>query len=121
MPTSGAYAFKRALKADAQGVIADENEIGVGEWAWQKRSIELGPPPDGEKKHYLLLLLRDPDCKELATLWRRFGTEVHGHDIDGRGNVTPSVWHRFPFGDPPTERCGFHTQPTVLQDFIDLR
>jgi len=119
VPTTGAYSFRRAQKAGPDGIIENENDIAIGEWAWNRRSIQIAEP--GDEKLYLLLLLRDPDCKELATLWRRFGSDVHGHDIDGQGNVTPSVWHRFPYGDPPIERCGFHTQPTKLLDFVDVR
>jgi hypothetical protein len=117
MPTTGAYQFRKAQKADARGVVPDENDIAVGEWGWEIRAIKL---EEGEK-HYLLLMLRDPDCKELCTLWRRFGTDVKGHDIDAQGNVTPSVFHQWPYGDPPRERCGFHTQPTKLLDFVDIR
>jgi len=41
--------------------------------------------------------------------------------FDAQGNVTPSVFHQWPYGDPPRERCGFHTQPTKLLDFVDIR
>jgi hypothetical protein len=115
MPTTGAYEFKRAEKS-VNGLIDDENKIGVGEWAWVDYSERAG---GGGK--YLLILMRDPDCKMLATLWRGFKDQVHGHDIDSHGNVSPSVLHNFPFGDPPVEMCGFHTQPTKLLDFVDLR
>lgn len=118
MPTTGAYEFKRAVKADAQGLIADENEIGVGEWAWVDYTDRVGDAGGGR---YLLILMRDPDCKMLATLWRRWNGEVHGHEIDGQGNVHPSVLHTWPYGDPPVESCGFHTQPKKLLDFVDLR
>ena len=118
MPTTGSYSFRRALLAGPNGLIANENDIAVGEWAWidytDRVASEVG-------KKYLLILMRDPDCKMLATLWRRFGDEVHGHDIDGQGNIHPSVLHNWPYGDPPVEHCGFHTQPTKLLDFVDLR
>ena len=115
MPTTGYYEFKRAAKA-VNGLIADENEIAVGEWAWVDYSERVG---GGGR--YLLILLRDPDCKTLCTLWRGFKDQVHGHDIDAGGNVSPSILHNWPYGDPPKENCGFHTQPTKLLDFVDLR
>jgi hypothetical protein len=121
MPTTGAYSFKRAAKANSKGVVADEKDIAVGEWAWICRTVDWEDAGEKKEKHYLLIYLRDPDCCELATLWRRFGTEIHGHDIDSQGNVHPSVLHNWPYGDPPVERCGFHTQPTKLLDFVDLR
>lgn len=116
MPTTGAYEFKRAAKADEKGMIADENDIAVGEWAWVDYSERVG---GGGK--YLLILIRDPDCKTLGTLWRGFKDQVHGHNVDSQGNVSPSVLHNWPYGDPPKEMCGFHTQPTKLLDFVDLR
>lgn len=119
MPVNGPYQFKRAAKADAQGVIADENEIGVDEWAWFRISIQSNKPA-AEMQH-LMLLIRDPDCKELATIWRRFGTDAKGHQIDGQGNVHPSILHTWPYGEPPVERCGFHSIPTRLLDFVDVR
>jgi hypothetical protein len=121
MPVNGAYNFKRAAKGDATGLVTDENHIGIGEWAWIKFRIECGENGVSDEKDYLLIYLRDPDCRELSTLWRRFGTAVKGHTIDGQGNVSPSVLHNFPYGDPPVERCGFHSIPTKLLDFVDLR
>lgn len=122
MPTTGSYSFKRAAKAGPDGVVSDENDIAVGEWAWIRMDLD-GDNQDGTKwkKDYLLIYIRDPDCKMLATLWRRFGEVSVGHDIDAQGNVHPSVLHQWPYGDPPFERCGFHTQPTKLLDFVDLR
>jgi len=121
MPTTGSYSFRRAAKADSTGVIENENDIGVGEWAWIRRPIKWTQDGVDLEKLWLLIYLRDPDCKTLCTLWRRLGTEVHGHDIDGQGNVHPSVLHNWPYGDPPAERCGFHSMPTKLLDFVDLR
>lgn len=121
MPTDGPYQFKRAAKS-VDGVVADENDIAVGEWAWIDRTTEL--EQDGAKaaKRTILIYLRDPDCKTLCTLWYRFGDgKPIGHDIDGQGNVWPSVHHKWPYGDPPVEQCGFHTHPTKLLDFVDLR
>jgi hypothetical protein len=115
VPTTGYYEFKRAAKA-VNGLIADENEIEVGEWAWVDYSLRVG---GGGK--YLLMLIRDPDCKTLSTLWRGFKDQVYGHNIAASGIVSPSILHNWPFGDPPKELCGFHTQPTKLLDFIDLR
>lgn len=119
MPVNGPYQFKRAVKADPQGVIADENEIGVDEWAWVRRTIPLDTP--GDEKHYLMLLIRDPDCRELATVWRRFGTDVQGHQIDGHGNIHPSILHTWKYGEEKREMCGFHSMPTKLIDFVDVR
>jgi hypothetical protein len=31
------------------------------------------------------------------------------------------VLHHWPYGDPPVERCGFHSIPTQLLDFVDIR
>jgi hypothetical protein len=98
------------------GLVSDEKDIAVGEWAWIDRTEELG----GDKRR-LFLYLRDPDCKTLATLYFQEGDVSHGHTIDVAGNVMPSVHHRWPYGNPPQERCGFHTQPTKLLDFVDLR
>jgi hypothetical protein len=121
MPTTGSYSFRRAAKAGPDGVVADENDIAVGEWAWIQFEIECDEGGLKTTKKYLLIYLRDPDCKTLCTLWRRFGEVSVGHDIDGQGNVSPSVLHNWPYGDPPTERCGFHTQPTKLLGFVDKR
>lgn len=112
MPVNGPYQFRRAAKSDARGMIDDENEIQVDEWAWVRR------PGDPE---FLMLLLRDPDCRMLATIWRRFGSDVKGHQIDAQGNVHPSILHTWLYGDPPAERCGFHSMPTRLLDFTDIR
>jgi hypothetical protein len=112
MPTSGAYEFKLAT-ASVNGVVADENSIQSGEWAWHDRGADEEP-----KRRYILLIC-DPDCKLPATLW--FPNVKNNHTIDAQGNVTPSVWHKMTDGDPPVERCGFHTQPTKLLGFVDLR
>ena len=117
MPTSGAYEFRRAAKADGSGLVVDENDIAVGEWAWIKKL-----PGGGQAAGVLLLYLRDPDCKELCTLWYRLdGDTQRGHTIDAQGNVSPSILHTWKYGDPPVERCGFHTSPTKLLDFVDKR
>lgn len=122
MPVNGPYNFKRAAKANAQGVVLKDEDIGVGEWAWIDRTQEWEDAGAKQSKRHLLIYLRDPDCKELCTVWRRFGDgKPQGHDIDGQGNVTPSVLHNWPFGDPPQERCGFHSIPTKLLDFVDIR
>lgn len=119
MPTTGAYDFKRAGKADSTGLIANEHDIGIGEWAWVDYTDRVGTETG---KRYLFILMRDPDCTLLSTLWSRFGDEVKSpFTIDAHGNINPSVWHKFQIGDPPVEKCGFHTQPTRLLDFVDLR
>lgn len=117
MPVNGPYVFKRAAKADVRGVIQDENDIAVDEWAW----IEKLPGGD-QSSRVLLIYLRDPDCKELCTLWYRLDGDVQrGHEIDAQGNVKPSVLHTWQYGEPKVERCGFHSSPTQLLDFVDLR
>jgi len=113
MPVNGPYNFKRAAKADARGVIENDDDIGVGEWAWVDREVS--------DVRLLMIYLRDPDCKTLCTVYRRFGKEASGHDLDGQGKLSPSVLHNWPFGDPPQERCGFHSMPTMLLDFVDIR
>lgn len=121
MTVNGAFEFRLAAKA-VGGVVADENDIAVGEWAWIDRTTEWEEASVKQRKRYLLIYLRDPDCKTLCTLWRRFGDGApQGHEIDAKGNVTPSVLHNWPYGDPPVERCGFHSQPTKLLNFVDLR
>lgn len=121
MPTTGSYEFKLAAKA-VNGIIADESEIAVGEWAWIDRTVDWTEDGVKHEKRHLLIYARDPDCKELCTLWRRLsGDQEHGHTIDAQGNISPSVLHHWPYGDPQQERCGFHTQPTRLLGFVDLR
>lgn len=122
MPVNGPYDFRRAVKAGPDGIVEDENDIAVGEWAWIRKIVDV--EEDGVKKPvlYLLIYLRDPDCKTLCTVWRRFGaTPAQGHDIDSGGKVVPSVLHNWPYGDPPTEKCGFHSSPTRLLGFVDVR
>jgi len=121
MPVNGPYDFKRAVKADARGVVQKDEDIGVGEWAWIDRTLDWSDGDVEHKKRVLMIYLRDPDCKTLCTVWRKFGDEVHGHDLDAAGNISPSVLHQWPYGDPPQERCGFHSMPTKLLDFVDLR
>ena len=110
MPTTGSYEFRRAAKS-VNGVVQSEMDIAPGEWAWHDRGADEEP-----KRRYILLLC-DPDCKMPSTLW----FQGKGHTIDAQGNVTPSVYHKWPYGDPPVEQCGFHTQPTKLLEFVDKR
>lgn len=105
MSTTGAYEFRLSVSAQA-GVVQDENKIDRGEWAWIDRTAA--------DRRWLSIYVRCPDCGFLATLWRSFGDEHHGHQIDANGNVSPSM-------GCPHNPCGFHTQPTLLQAFIDLR
>src|SRR5579871_500396 len=105
MSTSGAYSFL-AANAAVNGLIEDENKIEKGEWAWIIR---------GSKSLYA----RCPDCGELCTLWCNAEGKIRGHDIDGAGNVTPSVLHSWVYQG--VERCGFHTSPTKLLGFVDRR
>lgn len=122
MPVNGPYDFRLAVKA-VGGLISNENDIAVGEWAWIDRTTDFEDQGVPQTKRYLLIYARDPDCKTLCTVWRRFGDsgEPHGHQIDGHGNVTPSLLHNWPYGDPPSEKCGFHSYPTRLLGFVDLR
>jgi hypothetical protein len=110
MPTSGAYDFKLSPKA-IDGVIEDEMGMFPGEWAWH------WVPDVGFLAVYACCL----DCGNLMTLWRRLESDVHGHTIDGAGNINPSVLYSWMYGDPPVEMCGFHTWPTTLRSFVDLR
>jgi hypothetical protein len=107
MPTQGAYAFKLAPKAVDHQIPTDHLEyIEPGEWAWIKLDDQG-----------LCLFNRCPDCHHLATLWQN----GKGHTIDLEGNISPSVLHSVLWGDPPKQICGFHTQPTKLLGFKDLR
>lgn len=112
MPTSGAYDFKRAAKS-VNGVVQSELDIAPGEWAWHDRGADEEP-----RRRYILLIC-DPDCKLPSTLI--FPNVKANFTIDTQGNITPSVHHKWPYGDPPTECCGFHTQPTRLLDWVELR
>ncbi len=133
MPTTGSYQFKLAPKAIG-GIIQNEMEILPGEWAWIDRTVDYQAadlketaqaqaiPWKQQSDRWLMIYACCPDCKLPVTLYRRRGAgEGKGHDIDAQGNISPSVLHSYMFGDPPVERCGFHTQPTKLLDFIDLR
>lgn len=106
MPTSGAYEFKLAAKA-VNGCVPDDHleYMEKGEWAWVDRRKDYG----------WLLMHRCPDCGELGTLW----ANGKGHNIDANGNITPSVLHGYKVAG--VEKCGFHTQPTRLLNFIDRR
>lgn len=119
MPTTGYYEFKLAPRAKG-GLIEDENDILVGEWAWIDRTADYEGPDFKGTVRWLMIYARCPDCKELCTLYRRRGTgEAKGHNIDSQGNITPSVLHTFIYQG--VEKCGFHTQPTKLLGFMDLR
>jgi hypothetical protein len=119
MPTTGSYKFNLAKKAQG-GVIADENDIEKGEWAWIDRTADYKGADFQGQVRWLMIYARCPDCGEFATLWRRRGSgEPQGHDIDGHGNVKPSILHSWKVKD--VEQCGFHTYPTQLLSFTDLR
>ena len=113
VPTSGAYEFKLAPCA-LDGFAEDEMKIAPGEWAWHLQKIEEHPD-------FLAVYACCPDCGLLMTLWRQFGAQITGHKIDAQGNISPSVLHSYMYGDPPVEKCGFHTIPTKLLDFCDKR
>lgn len=111
MPTTGSYEFKLAAAAK-DCVIEDAMDLKPGEWGWVDRSAD--------EKRWLMLFACCPDCTHAMTLWRRFGTgKPAGHDIDGAGNIRPSVLHSYPVDG--VEQCGFHTMPTKLLGFVDLR
>lgn len=107
MPTTGAYEFRLAVKA-VDGLIPEDHIewIEKGEWAW----IDMRRDTYG-----WLLMHRCPDCGEMGTLWQN----GRGHTIDAQGNVSPSVAHSWKYAG--VEKCGFHTQPTKLLGFVDLR
>jgi len=120
MPTSGAYEFKLAASAKG-GLIEDELAIKPGEWAWIDRTqlYEAGGVRE-ENCRWLMIYACCPDCKQLMTLYRRrAATEPQGHSIDAQGNLHPSVGHSWRVAG--VEQCGFHTMPTRLLGFIDLR
>lgn len=113
MPTTGSYRFRLAARA-VGGLILDAMDLERGEWGWIDRSSDVGIPG------WLMIYARCPDCGEPLALYRRRGEgEPAGHSIDGQGNIHPSVLHSFIVGG--VEQCGFHTMPTVLGSFVDLR
>ena len=81
------YDFKKSSKQDM--------EMELGEWNY------IGGR-DGRKS----ALLRCPKCGQLASLFQ--------HDIDINGVVTPSVLHRWPYGENQEESCGFHEMIKLL-------
>lgn len=105
MPTTGPYEFHLAPKA-VNAVVSDNPDlIDCGEWSWVDRTSDYG----------WLLIARCPDCGGMITLW----SHDRGHNIDDQGNVTPSVLHSYKVD--MKERCGFHTMPTKLLDFREVR
>lgn len=110
MPTEGAYEFKLSPKAIG-GLVEEELGMFPGEWAWHRQKVN--------EDEFLAIYCCCPDCGLLMTLWRRFGMDVKGHTIDADGNISPSVLHSYVVEG--VEKCGFHTQPTKLLGFIDLR
>ncbi len=111
MPTTGSYEFRLSDKAK-DGVVKDAVELQRGEWAWVDRTTV--------DRRYLMLNACCPDCGLAIGLWRKYGVdEPIGHSIDSEGNVRPSVLHSYKVDG--VEKCGFHTQPTKLIGFIDLR
>jgi uncharacterized protein YbaR (Trm112 family) len=119
MPTTGYYEFKLAPKAKG-GVIEDENDILPGEWAWIDRTADYEGPDFKGTVRWLMIYACCPDCKQPLTLYRRRGAgEPKGHDIDSQGNISPSVLHSWICEG--VEKCGFHTMPTKLLGFVDLR
>lgn len=118
MTTVGPYSFTRAAAADPQGLIQDENRILPGEWAWIDRAQDWSDGKGDSSRRWLMIYARCPDCLTLSTVWRLNAPAGHSHDLDPQGHLTPSVEcpHQ-PNGAP----CGFHTHPTTLRDFVDLR
>jgi hypothetical protein len=116
VPTTGAYDFRPALAA-VNGVIQDELAIGKGEWAYIDRTLDFA---DIGRGRVLMIYLNCPDCGHLMTVYRKRGeTEAKGHRIDAAGNISPSVLHTWKVDG--VEQCGFHTSPTRLLGFVDLR
>lgn len=115
MSTTGAFEFKLSPAAKG-GVVEDENVIGRGKWAWIDRTQEWGSidPQTTVRRRWLMVYARCLDCGLLCTLWRIGQRPGHNHEIDCQGNLSPSV-------ECPHEGCKFHTQPTRLLNFIDLR
>lgn len=113
--TIGKYEFKLASAA-VEAVIEDANKIQKGEWAWIDRTLEWGPSGDepAGSKRVLMIYARCPDCGFLSTLWRISSPPGHSHNVDANGVVTPSV-------ECPHKPCGFHTGPTTLLGFKELR
>jgi hypothetical protein len=146
MPTTGSYSFNLAPAA-VGGVVQHEDQIPVGCWAWIDRTADYEASGVKGAVRWLMIYARCPDCTYLSTLYRRRSvaepvghdigkdgngnpsalhtwqvdgaTEPVGHDIDKGGNVNPSVLHTWQVDG--VEQCGFHTQPTRLLDFMDLR
>lgn len=110
MGTNGPFDFKLSLKA-VEGVIDDELGMFPGEWAWKRQG--------GAGDEFLAVYCCCPDCGLLMTIWRRFGTDAKGHTIDAAGNVSPSILHNYPVDGK--NACGFHSIPTRLIGFVDLR
>jgi len=107
MPRTGAYEFKLAAGA-RNGTVQEDSEIAPGCWAWVDRTSTA---------RWLILYVRCPDCGCLGTLWFQRGDKNgRGHDIDSAGNVNPSVQETCQHTE-----CGFHTQPTKLLGFVELR
>jgi hypothetical protein len=119
MPTSGSYAFKLAAKAKG-GLIEDPMDLERGEWAWIDRTADFEAAGIKEKVRWLMIYACCPDCGQPMTLYRKRGQgEVKGHNISPAGDISPSVLHSWPVNG--VEQCGFHTQPTKLLGFVDLR
>lgn len=112
MATTGSYEFKLSEKAK-DGAVEDSAHLARGEWAWTDRKTV-----DGNR--WLMLHACCPDCGMAVGLWRKYGDgKPVGHDIDAQGNVHPSVLHSYHVDGKET--CGFHTMPTKLLGFVDLR
>jgi len=108
MSTTGAFTFQLAPSAK-EGIVEDENTIGRGEWGWIDRTGDFG-----DSKKHLMIYARCPDCGILSTLWREGSPPGHSHEIGATGLVSPSI-------QCPHQGCGFHTQPSTLAGFVELR
>lgn len=119
MPTTGSYQFKLAV-ASKDGLVEDGHLLQKGEWAWVDRTADYEAGGVKETCRWLMIYACCPDCGNALTLYRKRGVkEPVGHDIDAAGNVSPSVLHTWQVNG--VEQCGFHTQPTKLLGFVDLR
>lgn len=111
MPTTGSYEFKLSEKAE-NGLVENATVLQPGEWGWSRHA------PKGDQ--HLMLIACCPDCKHLMTIFRQFADNPpDGHTIDANGMVKPSILHKYPVDG--VETCGFHSSPTKLLSFVDLR
>lgn len=118
MPTTGSFVFSRALTADSHGIIQDPNTITKGEWAWIDRTTDWSDEEGRGSRRWLMIYARCPDCGFLSTLWRIGAPSGRDHQVGPDGTLHPSVECTHVIEG---KKCGFHTQPTRLGGFVDIR